>query len=80
MHEQYMYIGLPDDRVVEEACELIHAIVKAKRFGWLDHHPKNPSVNNVQRVISEMNDLRFTLNQLEGFLTTTYPEEVKKPL
>ena len=56
-HQLYRHIGNPSMRVVEEYSEVIKAICKAERFGYFNHHPDNPSRNNHDDILSEMNDV-----------------------
>lgn len=66
MHTKYKDIGQPDDVLIEECAELIHAIAKAKRFGWDNFHPDNPTVSNAQRVLDEMEDVQIRIKELRG--------------
>ena len=62
MHEEYVDIGLPEDRVVEECSEVIKEICKAKRFG-IDNVHKGRT--NRDRILDEMSDLRYALDVYE---------------
>lgn len=62
MHKEYIDIGLPEDRVIEECSEVIKEICKAKRFG-IDNIHKDKTNRN--RILDEMADLRFALDRYE---------------
>ena len=55
-------------RVVEECSELIQALCKAERFGWFNFHPDRPSSTNMDDVLSEMVDVRETINTLDAHI------------
>ena len=69
MHPEHAHIGSEhlEDRVIEEASELILAIAKAKRFGWfggIDYIGKF----NYQAVLDEIEDCRRQFKLLEDAL------------
>lgn len=81
---KFANIGALDDRVIEECAELVIALSKARRFGWLNNHPSRPSSNNASEVHAEILDaervisaLKFHLEKLFGF-TSDKPEEILK--
>lgn len=55
----------PEDRLIEECSELIHALCKAKRFGWFNFHPNTPNQVNIDTVLSEMADVSWTIKSME---------------
>ena len=72
MDPKYCNIGLWEDKVIEEASELItelskliKAIIKAKRFGLENFNPHKPGKTNQERILEEMNDLKYALNIYE---------------
>ena len=72
MHLKYCNIGLWEDKVIEEASEVIKAIIKAKRFGLNNYHPtKRPKVINKEEILSEIKDLRYALDAYEKELICT---------
>lgn len=66
MKESYAKIGDITIRTIEECSELIHALCKARRFGWDCYHPDdNHMTPNSHLVGLEIEDLRKCLNELE---------------
>jgi phosphoribosyl-ATP pyrophosphohydrolase len=51
------FVDTIDDKVIEECAELIHAISKAKRFGYINYHPNTPDICNAKLILNEINDL-----------------------
>jgi len=51
------------DRLEEECSELIHAIVKRRRFGVGSIHPRTGETAE-ERVISEANDVSIVLSEV----------------
>lgn len=69
MNTKYCDIGLWEDKVIEEASELItelstliKAIIKAKRFGLENRNPHKPDKTNRERIIEEIDDLNYAIN------------------
>ena len=61
---KYNYVGTPTMKVIEECGEvilecgaLIQALSKADRFGFFNHHPDRPEINNWEEIKKEMADL-----------------------
>lgn len=69
MHEEWKNMGLVEDKVIEEASEVIQAICKIKRFGMYNYHPDKPNETNINRLLDEINDLEEILKE--------YKEELK---
>ena len=66
--KEYQNIGSPEDKAVEEMGELLQAIGKAKRFGWLASHPDRLDQNNVTEARVEIKDVQSVLIELDNFL------------
>lgn len=64
MSGEYKHIGHPAVLVIEECSELIQALTKVQRFGWLSCHPETgePNIDQVKR---EINDVSEAINKLE---------------
>ncbi len=58
---EFENVGAPEDRAMEECSELIKAICKAKRFGWLNVHNKR---TNIDHVAAECADVLKTVREL----------------
>lgn len=60
---KYAGVGPVEVRLMEECAELIQAVSKAVRFGWVDWHPVSlcPNTANADR---EMADLIRCWNEL----------------
>lgn len=80
MNEKYIDIGELDDKVIEEASEVIKAICKIKRFGLLNFHPKHPERNNLTDVLDEIVDLRYALDRYEESLLKDRFVELKEEI
>ncbi len=63
-HPDYVNIGTPMTKVIEECSELIQSLCKVDRFGWFNHHPETKVVN-IDQVESEMNDVVEAIEKLE---------------
>lgn len=62
MNPDYIDIGLPEDKLIEECSEVIKAICKAKRFGINGQIPgAEIGYTNKERIIEELNDLELAL-------------------
>ena len=71
---RYEGVGDPDIKCVEECAELIHAICKARRFGWDNWHPDDPTrLTNKGRVFSEISDVEKRCAELRAYLTLDKP-------
>lgn len=62
---KYKHIGRPSIRVIEECSELIKAVCKAERFGYLNNHPDTPNINNIDEIRSEMHDVVESFERLD---------------
>ena len=66
---RYAQIGEPAEKLIEECAELIKALCKARRFGWLNHHPEKPlSLTNLQEVLLEIQDVRLRMSEVESLV------------
>lgn len=70
------------DRLEEEASELIHAIVKRRRFGIGSIHPRTGETAE-ERIISEANDINIVLEEYffrlgEGGSLDPLPETARR--
>lgn len=81
---RFKNIGSPSIKVIEECSELIKAVCKAERFGYLNHHPDRPTRTNRDEIRSEMEDVVEAFEVLEktmrhiGFTLEKYEEESKR--
>ena len=86
----YVNIGEPEDKVIEECVEvigecskLIQEICKARRFGYLGFHPEDPDKRiNIDRIRAEMSDCVDAFEKLEVKMIKLRHDntnEVKKP-
>ena len=66
-HPKYKNIGEPDDIVIEECSELIKILVKVKRFGLGNHHPKTKE-SNISMVKHEIADVKRAIKKYETWL------------
>lgn len=60
-----IYPVSPEDKFIEEAAEAIHAVLKAKRFGYFNHHPDKPELNNMDAVLWEIDNLLSAMHKLD---------------
>lgn len=44
-HPKYKNVGTPLARLIEELGELLQAISKGERFGWMSTHPERNTTN-----------------------------------
>ncbi len=65
MDLKYNTQGTPEIRVIEECGELIQALCKANRFGWFNWDPRTPECKNIDNVLSEVDDVKSALLDLE---------------
>ena len=65
---RFANIGSPSIKVIEECSELIQAICKAERFGYLNHHPDRPNKTNRDEIKAKMDDVIESFNRLETVL------------
>lgn len=77
-HPEYDHYGTPPLKVIEECSELIMAISKAERFGYLNHNPSTPSVSNLTNILSEVEDVKRVLVFLEEYLKQYSIKEKKE--
>lgn len=77
-HEQYVKIGKPETKVMEECAEVIMAICKCDRFGWDNHHPDyDASRTNAIVVWEEMDDAIARMKELKKRLVELNLEPYK---
>ena len=65
---RFANIGSPSIKVIEECSELIQAICKAERFGYLNYHPDRPDKTNRDEIKAEMDDVVEAFCRLEKVL------------
>ena len=65
---RFIDIGHPAVLVIEECSELIKALCKAQRFGWMNYHPSQPERTNRMAVEEEMLDVEVAITRLRDFL------------
>lgn len=44
--------------VAEEAAEVVQAVTKILRHGWMSTHPDHPGINNREHLAKEIGDFR----------------------
>ena len=64
-HSKYVDIDEPEDELVEKCVKLIKEIYKAQGVGWFNFHPSEPGMTNIERVFSELGDVKESINRLE---------------
>lgn len=64
-HPEYKDIGDPAIHLIEECAELVKAVCKGQRFGWDNHYPGRPDMDNVQAMDAEMADVAEAYNALK---------------
>lgn len=67
------------DRLEEEASELIHAIVKRRRFGVGSIHPRTGETAEA-RIVSEMDDLHLVIKEINHRLLVTEGDPFDLPV
>ena len=63
--KNYKEIGTPAMRIMEECGEVLKALGKGERFGWLNHHPDRPETTNLSELMGEVSDLVTAAKDLE---------------
>ena len=63
-HPDYINIGSPEIKTIEECSELIKALCKSIRFGWNSTHPDTPEKDNLQLVEEEIQDVERAIKTL----------------
>lgn len=72
MDPRYKDIGHPAARTTEECAELIQILMKAKRFGWWNHHPDDPAkVTNHALTLREIEDVERSCALLKSWLLSS---------
>lgn len=65
-HPQYENMGTVHERAMEECAEVIQAITKELRFGWLNRHPNEPVHHtNIDSLRYEICDAQEALEKLD---------------
>lgn len=67
-HPDFKTIGSPEIRLIEECAELIKSISKAQRFGYFSSHPDFIEKNNIDDILSEMNDVSECIKSMKEHL------------
>jgi hypothetical protein len=74
-HPDYVDIGSPEVKVIEECSELIQILCKVERFGWFSTHPDDCSKSNMELVIEEIDDVNDSLQKLVTYINEVIDEE-----
>jgi hypothetical protein len=74
----YVKIGSPAIRMIEEASELIITVSKAERFGWHNRYPEDSPETNLDRVRNELVDLVRAWADLEDMLKREQKEGTRQ--
>jgi len=76
---KYKYMGHPAVRTLEECSELIQALCKAQRFGWLS---KNPivGITNWELCKKEITDVLEVVTELLGWMDQKEKEGIPNEL
>ena len=63
---KYVKIGTPAMRVIEECSEIIKAVMKGERFGYLSCNPESSDEEtNIDQIKRELCDLKDAIFDLE---------------
>jgi len=66
---KFVNIGNVFDCLQEEAAEVIKAVAKIKRFGWINFNPYDKKQTpNFVKLENEINDLKHRINQVEDVI------------
>ena len=77
MADRLPYNSDPETHVTEEAAEVIHAICKAKRFGWLNYPPGGSSTcTNLDYTLEEISQLEWGIIRLKMKLQKLLEEKL----
>ena len=74
MDEKYKHIGDPLDCLAEECAELIHVIMKIKRFGLFSVNPVTNEAN-ILRLLNEMDDVEARIQEVLNDVIQAVKEE-----
>lgn len=75
MDKNYVNIGHPAIKLMEECSEVIKAVSKGMRFGWDNYHPDRPKSNNFTESKEEYIDLKIAFDNLVKHIRTNSTQE-----
>jgi len=64
MDIRYQHLGKRSTKIIEECGELIQALCKYETFGAENKYKEN-SLTNLEKVLSEIQDLELAINQFK---------------
>ena len=68
MHPDYVNIGTPAMRIVEECGEILQCVGKGERFGWDSKYPNDHAPTAYENLESELLDLMLAIVDLGKYL------------
>jgi len=68
MHPDYVKIGTPAMRIVEECGEILQCVGKGERFGWDSRYPDDNAPTAYRKLEDELLDLMFAVRDLAYYM------------